>query len=480
MFATSPSFDFKYHNFRPLKKITMANRIILSIFTFCFLQACNQQQEKTAETAMQSTTVTDSMWYSQSNIYEVNLRQYTKAGTIKAFAKSLPRLKEMGVEILWFMPITPIGIEGRKEKETDMGSYYAVRNYTAFNEDYGSMDDWKAFVTEAHQMGFKVITDWVANHTAPDNPWLKEHPEFYEKDSTGNFIAPFDWTDVRKLNYKNAQLRDSMIAAMKFWLVETGIDGFRCDVAAEVPTDFWKRCIDELRAINPSIFMLAEAEKPELHTIGFNASYAWSAMSAMENLYKGKFKLSQFDSVLNHNIETHPANAARMFFTSNHDENSWNGTEFEKLGKAYKTFAVFSATMYQSIPLIYSGQEMENKKRLKFFVKDTIPWNGNYPMAAFYKTLLTLRNTNPALASNASYKKMNSSDSSRVFAFAREKDGKKAVIILNMSNSAKPFTINEPGVAGEPLNVFMGVKEKVSSTHQFSIEPWGFIVYDYQ
>lgn len=306
----------------------------------------------------------------------------------------------MGVEILWFMPVTPIGIEGRKMTKDELGSYYAVRNYKAVNEEHGTMAGFKALVKKAHGMGFKVITDWVANHSARDNHWVYKHPEFYEKDSTGNFLSPFDWTDVFKLNYSNREMRDSMIDAMKFWVKETGIDGFRCDVAADVPEDFWKECIDSLKKLK-DVFMLAEGNKPWLHAAGFDETYTWETMGSTADLYKGKISLAQFDSALNSSIALFPKNAYRMYFTSNHDENSWNGTEFEKYGNAYKTFAVFSQTMYQSVPLIYNGQEVPNKKRLKFFVKDPIEW-GQYAMAGFYKTMLNLRRSTPALAADAS------------------------------------------------------------------------------
>jgi len=415
----------------------------------------------------------------QSNIYEVNLRQYSASGSINEFAKHLPRLKDMGVEILWFMPITPIGIEGRKMNETELGSYYAVRNYKDFNEEFGTMEDWKAFVKQAQSMGFKVITDWVANHSAPDNHWIKSHPDFYAKDSAGNFIAPFDWTDVRKLNYQNRELRDSMIDAMKFWLTETGIDGFRCDVAEEVPADFWKECIDSLRKIK-NVFMLAEGEKPDLHAAGFDVTYGWGLMHRMQDLYAGKKTLIQFDSALNADINRFPQKAMRLYFTSNHDENSWNGTEYEKYGNAFKTFVVFTQTMYQSIPLIYSGQELPNKKRLKFFVKDTIEWNGKYEMAAFYKTLLDLRKANPALSSDATYKKLISSNNDAVFAYVREKSGRKAVMVFNMSKLPQKFTLKDPVIKGEPLNIFLGKKEMVADANEFSLEPWGYIVYDYK
>jgi alpha-amylase len=417
-------------------------------------------------------------WSLQSNIYEVNLRQYSASGSINDFAKHLPRLRKMGVDILWFMPVTPIGFTDRKMTSADLGSYYAVRDYKAINEEFGTMADWKLLVKKAHALGFKVITDWVPNHSSTDNHWIKAHPDFYAKDSTGKIISPFDWTDVYKLNYQNRELRDSMIDAMKFWITQTGIDGFRCDVAGDVPDDFWKECISSLKKIK-NVFMLAEAEKPSLHEMGFDETYGWSMMGAMTDLYAGKKTLAQFDSTLNSNIAKFPKNTCKLYFTTNHDENSWNGTEFEKYGDAYKTFAVFTQTIYQSIPLIYSGQEVPNKKRLKFFVKDPIEWN-QYAMAPFYKTLLTLRKTNPALAADGNYKRLVSSNDDAVFSYIREKNGRKVLVVLNFSGKAQKFTLKDKSIAGTPLNVFLMQKEKLSASHQFSVEPWGFIVYDYK
>lgn len=458
-----------------MKKNILSSFLPVLLFSILLI-SCNEKKDK--EPVVEATSGHPA-WSAQSNIYEINLRQFTKEGTIAAFEKALPRLKDMGVEVLWFMPITPIGVEGRKMTEKDLGSYYAVKDYKGFNSEFGTMDDWKAFVKHAHEMGFKVITDWVANHSAPDNHWMKAHPDFYAKDSLGKYIAPYDWTDVRKLNYANKELRDSMIDAMKFWVTETGIDGFRCDVADDVPMDFWKECITELRK-SKHVFMLAEGKKLELYDAGFDETYAWDIMVAMTELYAGKKTVVQFDSLINADNLNYPKNGYRMFFTTNHDENSWNGTEFEKYGDAYKTFAVFSQTMYQSVPLIYNGQEDMNKKRLKFFVKDTIPWEGEMDMAPFYKTLLSLRKSNAALAADASYKKLVSTADSSIFAYLREKDGHKVAVILNLSKQPQKFSIKDASIAGEPLNLFLGTKEKVDTAHQFSIEQWGYIVYDYK
>ncbi len=418
-------------------------------------------------------------WSSQSNIYEVNLRQYSQSGSIKDFQKHLPRLKNMGIQILWFMPITPIGIEGRKMNESELGSYYSVRNYKEVNPEFGTMADWKALVKEAHSMGFKIITDWVANHSSPDNVWIKAHPDFYAKDKEGKMIAQFDWTDTRKLNYDNRELRDSMIDVMKFWVRETDIDGFRCDVAEEVPVDFWKECIASLKKIK-NVFMLAEGEKPELHLAGFDETFAWSVINAMTDVYKQKSNLSHLDSIINRNIQIFPKNAYRLYFTTNHDENSWNGTEFEKYGDAYKAFAVLTQTMYQSVPLIYSGQEVPNKKRLKFFIKDPIEWGTKFEMAPFYKTLLSLRKGNVALAADASYKKLLTANDVAIFAYLREKQGRKVAVILNLSNQPQRFTIKDKSVYGNVINVFSKKKESISSTHVYDMEPWGYVVYEYK
>jgi glycosidase len=418
------------------------------------------------------------VWIAQSNIYEVNLRQYSAAGTFKAFEKHLQRLKNMGVEILWFMPITPIGIEGRKMTSDDLGSYYSVRNYKAVNKEFGTMNEWKALVKHAHSLGFKVVIDWVANHSAADNPWIKDHPEFYVRDSAGNIMPPDpDWTDTRQLNYKNAQLRDSMLDALKFWIIKTGIDGYRCDQANRVPMDFWNHTIKELKKIK-DVLMIAEAEDKGIYEAGFDAMYTWTIFHAMHDLYKGVKSLTEFLKIVDNNYANFGDHGYRLFFTTNHDENSWNGTEFEKYGDAYKAFAVFTQTMYQSVPLIYSGQEVPNKKRLKFFVKDPIQWN-KYEMAPFYKTLLKLRKSNPALAADAFYKKLITANDAAIFAYIREKQGHKIGVILNLSNQPQRFTIKEKAIYGEPMNVFLGVKEKLYREHVYSIEPWGYIVYNY-
>ncbi len=452
-------------------------KLFYPLIFLVLLGACSPKMAPVSMPGAASTAFQHPEWSHRTNIYEVNVRQFSKEGTFAGFEKSLPRLKEMGIEVLWFMPVTPIGVEGRKENESQLGSYYAVRNYKEINPEFGTMSDFKELVNRAHSMGFRVITDWVANHTAPDNPWMKRHPDFYKHDSTGKVVSPYDWTDTRQLDYSNRELRDSMIAVMEYWLRETNIDGFRCDVAHLVPNDFWKDCITKLKKIR-NVFMLAEGESPEMHYAGFDATYTWSVMRPMQDVYTQKHDLKYFDSVLNHNISAYPKNAYRLYFTTNHDENSWNGTEFEKYGDAAKAFAVFTQTMYHSIPLIYNGQEEPNKKRLKFFVRDPIQW-GKYELTPFYSTLLHLRKRNKALDADASYQRIATANDDAIFAYTRQKGEKKILVILNLSPQPQHFTIKEKVVYGKATDVFSGEKVKLFQNYVYELAPWDFRVLEY-
>lgn len=427
--------------------------------------------------AVQSTSATGTVddhpaWIMQGNIYEVNTRQYTPEGTFNAFSAHLQRLKDMGVQTLWFMPINPIS---EKDRKGPLGSYYAVSSYTAINPEYGTLADWKALVDKAHAMGFKVIIDWVPNHTGADHPWLTTHPDFYVRDKNGNVVSPFDWTDVRKLNYGNPQLVDSMIASMKYWIRETDIDGFRCDVATDVPKAFWTRCNNELKAMK-NIFMLAESNEAWMHEAGFDATYTWDAFSMMKLIAKGQRPATGMDSVRYKVNTTYTPNALRMYFTSNHDENSWNGADWQTMpGAVHAPFAVLTQTYERSVPLIYSGQEEPFLDSIRFFYKDTITF-GKFERAGFYRTLLNLRKANPALAANASFKKLRTTNDAALYAYERERNGNKVLVILNLSDKAQNITWTDQPSATEWNNVFSGSREPVNNG--FGIEPWGYAVYE--
>ena len=417
-------------------------------------------------------------WIMQGNIYEVNTRQYTPEGTFNAFSKHLDRLKKMGVQTLWFMPINPISLKDRKRDSTELGSYYAVADYRKINPEYGTMQDWKNLVNKAHQMGLKVIIDWVPTHSGADHYWLTKNPDFYIKDSEGNPVSQYDWTDTRKLNYKNPVLVDTMIDCLKFWIKETNIDGFRCDVAGEVPDEFWSKAITALKKMK-NIFMLAEGDKPSLHKAGFDASYTWEDFAMMKEIANGKRPANALDTIISKHDTAFVKNAIRMYFTSNHDENSWNSADFGTMpGDIHAPFAVLTQTLKRTVPLIYGGQEEPFLDSLKFFVKDTIIF-GKYKRANFYSKLLTLRKNNAALAPNASYTKISSNNNAAIFAFARQTANKKVVVITNLSNKKQTFILKNEIVNGEANNIFSNKKEKLQANKNISLNAWGYLVYEY-
>ncbi|TKK65323.1 alpha-amylase [Ilyomonas limi] len=413
-------------------------------------------------------------WIIQGNIYEVNVRQYTPEGTFKAFEKNLDHLKDMGVQTLWFMPINPISKVDRKGA---LGSYYAVADFKAINPEFGNMNDWKALVKSAHSKGFKVLMDWVPNHSGADNSWLKTHPDFYVKDSLGNPKMEFDWTDTRKLNYDNPELVDTMINCMKFWITETGIDGFRCDHADGPTQAFWTRCIKELKAVK-NVFMLAEAEQPWMFTAGFDAIYPWPMFHTMVDVAGGKKNATALDSVLHLQDSLYPRNGLMMYFTSNHDENSWNKADYATMpGESHAPFAVLTQTLPRSVPEIYSGQEEPFLDSISFFYKDTIVFS-NYARAPFYKTLLLLRKSNPALAADASFTKMQTGNDENIFAFKRQKGNNKVMVIVNLSNTAQSFRFNG---AMPPLmrDMFTQKLDEIHKGEGMTLPAWGYRVYSY-
>ena len=451
-----------------MKKIT---GYFLSYALLLFLFSCNDKQTKTADNLLQDG---HPAWIMQGNIYEVNLRQMTPEGTFAAFAKHLDRLKDMGVQTIWFMPINPISKVNRKGS---LGSYYAVSDYTAINAEFGTLDEFKELVKNIHEKGMKVIIDWVPNHTGADHHWLKEQPDFFVKDSTGKAAMAVDWADTRQLNYKNPVMEDSMIAAMKYWISNTDIDGYRCDVAWNVPASFWKKCIPQLKAIK-NIFMLAEADKAYLPQSGFDAVYPWPMFHMMLKIAKGERPAFALDSMKLFADTTYPSNTIQLYFTSNHDENSWNNSDFGTFpGAVHAPFAVFSQTMAGSVPLVYSGQEEPVLRAIKFFDKDTMSFQ-KLERAQFYKTLLNLRTRNEALAADASFKKLNIGNPAAIYAFVREKGAKKILVILNLSATAQSVTITDKDLLGKPYNVFTGHPESISNA-PMSMQPWGYAVYEY-
>jgi len=449
---------------------------ILSILiTDIFISSCKNNSSVSTnlmDSIQHKKTVPD--WAKNCNIYEVNTRQYTPEGTFKAFQNHLPRLKEMGVDILWIMPINPIGVKNRKGS---LGSYYSISDYSKINPEYGTEADFKNMVTEAHKLGMHVIIDWVANHTSWDNVWIKAHSDWYTKDSLGNIIMPkgTDWADAADLNYDNPELRKAMIDAMKYWIKNTDIDGFRCDVAFMIPMSFWqhaRKAIDELK---PNCLFLAEAGEPVMHQ-AFDMTYDWPLKDIINDIAKGKKNVKDIIKHFEDEAKKFKPEDVRMHFTTNHDLNTWDGSEYERLGDtSVDAFTVLTYTI-PGMPLTYSGQEEPLKKRLKFFDKDTIAFK-HYERKELITKLNQLKTGNRALW-NSSYKGsfmgLKNTNPDNVLTYIRFYKKNQIFCAFNFSSKEQTFKITDV-LLGEFVN-YLGEKITVKSNTELKLKPWGYSV----
>ena len=412
-------------------------------------------------------------WIYPASIYEVNLRQYTREGSFEAFSRELPRLKDMGIEIIWLMPITPISLDRRLGS---LGSYYACSDYTSVNPEFGVLEDFTRLVKYAHELGLTVIIDIVANHTGWDHRWTREHPDFYRRNPDGQFFDAHGWADVIDLNYDNPALRAAMVDVMRFWIQQADVDGFRCDMAMLVPLEFWREArlaLDPLK----ELFWLGECEEIAYHEV-FDATYTWKFLHKMEAIWRKESGLEGLDEVLQYYDTMFPPDGFRCYFTSNHDENSHSGSEYDRLGDMAKVFAVLCCT-WNGLPLIYSGQEMPNYKRLKFFDKDPIEWTGRYELHGFYQALLTLRKRNPALRAadpSVTTHRLHTKADQRCFAFAKRAGDDAVLVLLNFSADPLPVPAGELLVQGTFRDIFTGDLTDFSLAPTITIAPWGFAV----
>ena len=413
-------------------------------------------------------------WSYSATIYEMNIRQLTQEGTFKAAEEVLPMLRENGIDILWIMPCQPIGIITRKGS---LGSYYSIRDYQAINPEFGTMDDFRHFLATAHQLGFKVILDWVANHTAPDHPWVN-NPDWHVRDKDGNLVIQYDWTDIAKLNYNNADMRTAMKNTMLWWMDSIGIDGFRCDVAGEVPTDFWNDAIPAIRKKHPDMFTLAEDEDKanELTEQAFDMYYGWTLHKLMNEVAQGKATVSDLWEYFKKVDTTLRSTAIRMNFTSNHDENSWNGTEMERLGNATDLFAAFTYII-PGMPLIYTGQLCGNHHRLAFFEKDVIDCDSTLDKTTLYAKLNAFRKANKALRSNPQGGQLTrlSADNQSIFACSRTVGNNTIIAIFNMSDKENTVTFNTSACIGDYITID-NTHCSVPSNLTLTLAPWEYII----
>lgn len=425
--------------------------------------------------AQTKSEVVHPAWTKNATIYEANIRQHSKEGSFQKFEEYLPELKKMGVKVIWIMPINPIGKVNRKG---ELGSYYAVRDYKGVNPEFGSPADFKKLVKSIHAQGMYVIIDWVPNHTAWDHPWSTEHPEFYKKDKDGKFVPPVpDWADVIALDYSNKELRKAMVDAMRFWLTEYNIDGFRCDVAAMVPTDFWNDTRKELDKTK-KVFMLAEAHEFELQEKAFDMTYGWQYKDLFNDIAQGKKSTKDLDAYLNGEEKHYHPNSYRMLHITNHDLNSWEGTEFVRLGDAVETFLVLSNIM-KGMPLMYSGQEAGNNKALNFFDRDPIEWKA-HPFKQLYTKLFQLKKTNKALwngVEGGEMQRLHTGNDDNVFAFTREKAGNKIVAVFNLSKNPQTAEVKGALAKGHLKDILNGSKAPQGASIKLDLKPWEYKVY---
>ncbi len=452
------------NNYKPFVKIHSSILLLLFLFINVYTQKISTGEKKLFQAPE---------WTKNVVIYEVNVRQFTPEGTFKAFEKHLKRLKNLGVDVLWFMPIHPIGEKNRKGT---LGSYYSIKDYKAINPEFGTAEDFKNLVKKIHQMGMYVMMDWVGNHTSWDNVWTKTNPEFFNKNEKGEFYPPVaDWSDVIDLNYNNKELWEAMIDAMEYWVKEFDIDGFRCDYAVGVPIEFWTYARTKLEKIKP-LFMLAEASEPYLHT-SFDATYNWQLKDIMNNIPQGKMNALNLSKHIEEEIKNYPFEGYRLNFTTNHDENSWSGSEFERLGNAVDAFNVFIFTT-RGIPLIYSGQEALLNKRLRFFDKDTILWD-NLKYEKFFASLIKLKKDNKALW-NGKYggniKLLKNDNPENILSFVRLTENNRVISVFNFSKENQIVNIDCENISGSFKNYFNNELIQLNSNLKIRLKPWDYLI----
>jgi len=412
-------------------------------------------------------------WADDAVIYQINTRQFTPEGTFAAAQEQLPRLQDLGVDILWLMPIHPIGEQNRKGS---LGSPYAVKDYFGVNAEFGTEEDLRAFIDAAHAMGFKVILDWVANHTAWDNPMVTERPDWYETDWKGDFHpTPWtDWADIIDLDYSNPELRAYKTKALRYWVEAFDIDGYRADVAGYVPLDFWETVRAELDEIKP-VFMLAEWQQRDLHRQAFDATYGWAWKEAAQRIAKGQSDAGDLRGFLGDQISTWPLDAYRMLYTENHDQNAWDGSTGAIYGEAYHAMLTLSFVT-EGIPLIHNGQEVGNQDQLEFFERDPIDW-GDYqhPDGDLIRKLIKIKKANTALHNGAAGGRIipvSTDNPGQILSFAREKDGNRVLVFFNLSDEPADFQITDGPAAGAWVDALTGDRDTIRLGATRTYGPW--------
>lgn len=414
-------------------------------------------------------------WARGSTIYEINVRQFSASGTFSAVTADLPRLKALGVDILWLMPIHPIGEVNRKGS---LGSYYAVKDYLAVNPEFGTEQDLRSLVDAAHAQGLRVILDWVPNHVSPDNALTKTHPEFFWRDDKGNLTPPHgtDWTDVVQFDFNAPGLIDYQAGVLLHWVQNFGIDGFRCDVAWGLPTPFWNKVVNRVRAMKADAFFLAEAELPQQQVAAFNLSYGFDLHHAMNDIAQGRKSASAIDEACAKMRTRFPRGGALMLFTSSHDENSWAGTEFERMGAGWAPFAALTFLL-DGVPMIYNGQEAGLDRRLEFFERDPIVWpKETHLVTKLYQVMTALRRSHPALHTGAAARRLDTTDNASIYALERSAGERKVVGIFNLTARDAKADLFDLALAGTWRDAFTGESVTLDALVPLDLKAWHYRV----
>lgn len=427
-------------------------------------------------TSFQPYKVTQPEWSSHAVIYQVNTRQFSNEGKFAGVTEQLPRIKSLGADIIWLMPIHPIG---EVERKGTLGSPYAVKDYMQINPEFGTADDLHTLIKTAHDLSMKVIIDWVPNHSAWDNPLVEKHPEWYAKDYKGDFRPSpwWDWSDIIEFDYTQVGLRNYMIEAMCYWVKEFDIDGFRHDVAGYVPNDFWQQARCELDAIKP-VFMLAEWENRDMHERAFNMTYAWTWNETMHEIAMGKRSLDSLRKYYSWNERSWPQEAYRMTFVSNHDKNAWDGTQYEQFGDALKASIVLSV-IGEGMPLIHNGQEAGETKRLAFFERDPIEWQ-EHEIGELYCDLIALKKSKAVLGNGeygARMIQVPNSAMNNVFSFVRHNTGEKVFVVINFSNESVSTGFYETLFEDDYIDFTTGKPHTFAANTQLSLAPWQYKIF---
>jgi glycosidase len=390
----------------------------------------------------------DSAWVATSAIYEVFVRDFSPTGDLRGVTNGLGRIAASGANVLWLMPIHPVGILNRKGT---LGSPYAARDFRAIDSAFGTPADFRALVRAVHARGMKIIIDWVPDHTSPDNVWVTQHRDYYVLDEHGAPSVPrdpegklTDWTDVVQLDFHNPATRAAMIDVMKWWLTEYGIDGFRVDAAGFVQDDFWREALPALRAAaGRPILLLAEWGDLKMHTFGFDLTYAWSAYGHLKAVWHGDSAVAFVRGELADH-QAMPPGGMRLRFTTNHDETGWDNPPVILFGGSDGARAAYVAmALLPGRPLLYDGQEVESPQKLRLFERDPIVWNQPDAAAAraFYRRIIRLARSDPAFVSGG-FQGVETSAPADVIAYRRGAD----VVLVNVRSHEVRFTVTGAGV----------------------------------